>query len=375
MKKLIPFLLFILWFSWAPGQQKKFGALPMDNNKLKKIQVLMSKNKKLQARATSTATYARGKADKTPPTVTIISPANGQNFDLNALVNISVSYSDNRGVTASSISIDGVTKTTQSTYTWLATASGQHSISAYARDAAGNTRTATIQITVNTIIITPPPPPPPVDTTPTPPPPPVLPAKVDLAMPAVQYQGGSGTCVGFAIAYARDAGTGQIFSPAYIFDRITTSLQCSGAGLITGCDFLRDTGDCKWSTVPYIDGSCLRSATTIGDAEAGQFRAKSYSQVLSSDVTAIKTILAGGKPLVFQCTVDNNFYYAKAGFIWNSYGTAMGIHALCMCGYDDAKHAFKIINSWGISWGDAGYGWIDYDFYKTACSNLLVFNY
>ncbi|GAB4033802.1 hypothetical protein GCM10028809_36830 [Spirosoma gilvum] len=41
-------------------------------------------------------------------------------------------------------------------------------------------------------------------------------------------------------------------------------------------------------------------------------------------------------------------------------------HALCVVGYDDnmfgkGKGAFKLINSWGIAWGDSGYFWMSYE--------------
>ncbi|GAB4033801.1 C1 family peptidase [Spirosoma gilvum] len=39
-------------------------------------------------------------------------------------------------------------------------------------------------------------------------------------------------------------------------------------------------------------------------------------------------------------------------------------HAMCVVGYDDkmlGKGAFKLINSWGSSWGDKGYFWMSYD--------------
>lgn len=367
----------------ANAQQKKFGALPMDKEKLKKVQVVMSEKKKrgfTVGLIYKTKLAAKGKPDRIAPTVSIISPTSGQNFDFNAVVNIKTAYSDNVGVTSSYISIDNKTVSTSTSYAWTADASGPHTIIAYARDAAGNSRSATLQFTVNTIIITPPPPPPPpppVDTTPTPPPP-VLPASVSISMPAVQYQGGEGSCVAFAVCYARDVLGNIVTSPEFVYDRIKNPASGCGSGsaLLSGCDFLRDTGVCLWSTYPYsYSNGCSNITPAAANAEAGSYRTKGYSQILSSDVTAIKTVLASGKPLVFQCTVDNNFYYATAGFVWKSFGSAMGIHALCLCGYDDAKHAYKIINSWGTSWGDAGYGWIDYDFYPTACSNLLVFNY
>lgn len=41
-----------------------------------------------------------------------------------------------------------------------------------------------------------------------------------------------------------------------------------------------------------------------------------------------------------------------------------GRHAVCLCGYDDAKGAFRFKNSWGPGWGDKGYAWLSYDYVK-----------
>lgn len=35
-------------------------------------------------------------------------------------------------------------------------------------------------------------------------------------------------------------------------------------------------------------------------------------------------------------------------------------HQVAAVGYDDAKQAFKIVNSWGEEWGDGGFGWVSY---------------
>jgi C1A family cysteine protease len=51
-----------------------------------------------------------------------------------------------------------------------------------------------------------------------------------------------------------------------------------------------------------------------------------------------------------------------------------GLHAISLCGYDDSKHAYYAINSWGTSWGSAGYIWIDYDFLATINTTLYVIN-
>src|SRR5574344_227390 len=41
-------------------------------------------------------------------------------------------------------------------------------------------------------------------------------------------------------------------------------------------------------------------------------------------------------------------------------------HAMVLSGYDDSKHAFRVRNSWGPSWGDNGSIWVDYDFFLSS---------
>jgi hypothetical protein len=52
-------------------------------------------------------------------------------------------------------------------------------------------------------------------------------------------------------------------------------------------------------------------------------------------------------------------------------------HAICVCGYDDARNAFKFKNSWGPGWGNGGYAWLPYEYvakYATAAVVLMKFN-
>ncbi|MEO9970851.1 MAG: C1 family peptidase [Hyphomonadaceae bacterium] len=46
-----------------------------------------------------------------------------------------------------------------------------------------------------------------------------------------------------------------------------------------------------------------------------------------------------------------------------------GGHAMLMVGYDDARHAWLVRNSWGEAWGDGGYVWIDYDYFNYCTAN------
>jgi C1A family cysteine protease len=71
-------------------------------------------------------------------------------------------------------------------------------------------------------------------------------------------------------------------------------------------------------------------------------------------------------PVIVTVIADNSFVTAKAGFIWKTFSGSGNLpHSIVICGYDDTKNAYKVMNSWGTTWGDAGYSWIDYDFFPT----------
>jgi len=241
--------------------------------------------------------------------------------------------------------------------------------------------------TDTTITTTPPPsdtttitptPPPPVDTTVITPAP--LPASYSIVMPSPRYQGSEGSCVAFAVTYARAAEqyykTGassyndgvNVFSPEYVFNQVTMP-GCSGSAVTTSLDLLKNQGVCTWQSMPYsTNNGCSVLPTTAQVTEAANYKIASYSRLIDSDRVAIKTMIKANHPVIATFTIDQSFYDAYPGFIWKSLTGNSGSHTMAVCGYDDAKHAYKAINSWGPTWGDAGYIWIDYDFFPVAAS-------
>jgi len=96
-----------------------------------------------------------GSSDTTPPTVTLTSPANGAT--VKSTIMVSTNASDNVGVVGVQFKLDGVnlgTEDTTSPYgvSWDTTTSSNasHTVTAIARDAAGNTTTSSaVTVTVN----------------------------------------------------------------------------------------------------------------------------------------------------------------------------------------------------------------------------------
>jgi C1A family cysteine protease len=137
-------------------------------------------------------------------------------------------------------------------------------------------------------------------------------------------------------------------------------------------------GVCTWSVMPYSDvNGCALLPDASQDANASNNKIPGYSKIINSDQSAIKTMIYNKHAVMINVTMDNGFINAGPGFIWNSYsGSGALPHALIICGYDDSKHAYKVMNSVGTGWGDAGYSWIDYDYFVQVSSYyLFVMNY
>jgi C1A family cysteine protease len=138
-------------------------------------------------------------------------------------------------------------------------------------------------------------------------------------------------------------------------------------------EFLKSTGICTWQSMPFTSTDCSLLPNSSQLTEAANYKITSYSSIYTSDLPAIKNSLVNKHPLIAAFTVDNSFFGAGPGFIWKTYSNTNGpFHCVAICGYDDSKHAVKIMNSWGTTWGEAGFSWIDYDFLATITSKVYL---
>ena len=327
-----------------------------------------------------------GIGDITAPSVSISSPTQGATLTP-AVTTVSVNSSDNVGVASLSLLVNGtVVQTVNASsynFSWDATpySGTTPTLTATAKDAAGNTNSyiITVSVSANVVVL----PPPPSGS---------LPTSYQLAAPTPGNQGNEFACVVFATTYAArsieqyyrsNAGSyslaSNIFSPEYVYDQTKFSSDCgAGTSVGTALEFMKQSGVCTWQTMPFSDvNGCSVVPTGAQNAEAANFKIGGYSKIISSDQTAIKTMISSKHPVIFNVSVDDGFIAAKTDFTWSSYSGSGGLpHCLTIVGYDDSKHAFRIINSWGTGWGGGGFCWIDYSWFtQVAGYYSYVMNY
>jgi len=215
-----------------------------------------------------------------------------------------------------------------------------------------------------------------------------IPSSYSLVMPPIGYQGSEGSCVSWAVAYgARSCKqyyatnafsysySSNIFSPEYVFNQTKADNNCGSSSMLSAMNLLVNQGVCTWQSMPYsyLNG-CSQMPTSAQTAEAANYKIPAYARVLPSDQTTIKTMIAAKKTVPFTFNTDYTFDHATTGTIWTTYSGFTGAHAMVLCGYDDSKHAYRAMNCWGTSWGDAGYIWIDYDLLPVISFEAYIMN-
>lgn len=101
------------------------------------------------------------------------------------------------------------------------------------------------------------------------------------------------------------------------------------------------------------------------DALAKKSRLGLYQRVRT--VQECKSVLVRTGPVLVSFNISDQWFDAPSGLISlpSPGDTPAGSHAVAVVGYDDNKAAFKFMNSWGVSWGDHGFGYIPYDVFET----------
>ncbi len=247
-----------------------------------------------------------------------------------------------------------------------------------------------------------------------------LPARIDLSMyaPPVLNQGDKGNCVAISIGYYmcsimgavrwnlndKDRILKQSLSPFYLYSAVKSPND-------NNCTYGIDPGQAleylKQSGLPHFSAFPNPDFCTNTDERMYSSRIQDYVKLFNitdqkaDKVVAVKQTLAERSPVVVGIQTTSSLQELSftrtllprvQASVWQlieSYSGATGTadksrskldmswkpyrantlafgHAICVVGYDDnklgkGKGAFKLVNSWGSSWGEGGYFWMSYE--------------
>lgn len=196
-------------------------------------------------------------------------------------------------------------------------------------------------------------------------------ARVDLRtnglVTPVREQNTCGSCWAFTAVAAMESsilGQNKGVSPAQLNLSEQQLLDCSGGGTCWGGWYGTAF---KWATNqatalntetndPYIGrGNSCKAANT-------NFYLKNYGRINPKEmptVAEIKQALAQHGAIATAVNATPMFLAYKSG-VFDEQASGEINHAVTIVGWDDAKQAWLLKNSWGTDWGDQGYMWIDY---------------
>jgi len=218
-------------------------------------------------------------------------------------------------------------------------------------------------------------------------------------IPPVGNQGQTNTCTGWATSYYYktyqewlDYGWNlkngapnydHIFSPSFVYNQITANPDpnCDdGAMIPDALELIVDQGDLPWNQFPLTSDCSIQPTPAQQDA-AEEYGGTEYGAFFVSTgpptgpeqnhyLTPLKQRLANNDPFVLGFPIYSEFDNYQCNQVVGppaDPGTYRGLHAVAVVGYDDTwagVGAFKIVNSYGSTWGCYGYAWLSYDFVR-----------
>jgi len=219
-----------------------------------------------------------------------------------------------------------------------------------------------------------------------------LPTSVDLRrhLPPPGAQGKHGSCVGWAVGYSArgyysSAAEGlpitrreNIPSPSYIYNLALSQrgvADCKNGMRIIDAFRILENGSPSMAEMPYDDSSCGAPTEEVRKL-ANKFQIREWRHINPRNLDTIKGELVQGHPVVFGMMLFKDFlrhrgettYRASSDEVLDS---KKG-HAMTIVGYDEARQAIRVVNSWGTKWGEGGFAWIDYDTFRQRAREAYV---
>jgi C1A family cysteine protease len=167
----------------------------------------------------------------------------------------------------------------------------------------------------------------------------------------------------FHISNDKPYADSTLLSPKYTYNQITKG-TCNCTSITDHLYLLQTQGACSLKDMPYDANECAKQPDSAQRSKAAQFKIKNWNTVDMSNITLVKQQLLHKMSVIFSTWPDNAFFRPVPPYLLTKRtGDSKEGHALVVCGYNDAKKAFRVMNSWSDHWADKGFVWIDYTFF------------
>ena len=179
----------------------------------------------------------------------------------------------------------------------------------------------------------------------------------------------------------------HIFSPSFIYNQINGGVD-DGSSMEDAGYLLKSEGAATLTDFPYAQGDYITQPSNAVIQAAYPHRIRDwgilYTNQDTQDYMIQRTkqyLLTGDLPVIGVNAGFNYMYpvtYNGKSFVTLD-NSNVGGHAIAVVGYDDnidtpdGKGAFKIANSWGTEWGDAGFGYVTYPEFAKSMMVCYVF--
>jgi len=202
-----------------------------------------------------------------------------------------------------------------------------------------------------------------------------VPRKADISgtLPAPRNQADTSTCTSWGATYAAASqaarrnglGAAVVLSPSFTYNIVANDHTCRNATSTSATlDVLKNVGALPIEEYVFDAGWCGRQPTAAEKQRAARYRIKNWSRFDATDLNAVKQQIARGVPVIFAMRIGATVTGLRGEAVVEDDRDLGGSHAMVAVGFDDDRKAFRIQNSWGRGWGDGGYGWFGYDFWK-----------